>query len=332
MNFYKLLQPFLFKLNTETAHKLSLKLLNLTPTFCFPIIKSKPIKLMGLTFPNRIGLAAGLDKNADHIDGLAKLGFGFIEVGTVTPVAQIGNPLPRLFRVPEAKAIINRMGFNNKGIDYLIEQVKQHSYNGVLGINIGKNKDTPLSNAIDDYRIGLEKAYPYADYITINISSPNTPGLRELQGEAFLTDLISQLKQQQHVCQDKYNKYVPLVVKIAPDLSDVELQLMADVCLHYHIDGIIAGNTTIDHSAVAQYPHGEEQGGVSGAPLTRTSTKIISKLRAMVGADMPIIGVGGIMSGQDAVNKLNAGANLLQVYSGLIYRGPGLVQEIANII
>ncbi len=330
MNIYHLIRPLLFQLPAETAHNVTLKALKWIPDCCFAKIPAQPVQLMGLTFPNRIGLAAGLDKNGDYIDALAKLGFGFIEIGTVTPRPQPGNPLPRLFRIAEAQALINRMGFNNNGIDYLIEQRRAAKFNGVIGINIGKNKETPLENAFDDYQIALQKAYPYADYITINISSPNTEGLRELQGEKFLSDLISKLKQEQFACQQQYAKYVPLVIKIAPDLSSDDIQFFAEVCLQHNIDGIIATNTTLDHQAVTQYPQGNEQGGLSGAPLTASSTAVIKQLHAIVGDRIPIIGVGGIMSGQDAVDKIKAGASLIQVYSGLIYHGQGLVTDIAR--
>ncbi len=332
MNLYHLIRPLLFQLSAETAHNVTLKALKWVPDCCFAKIPAQTVDVMGLTFPNRIGLAAGLDKNGDYIDALAKLGFGFIEIGTVTPLPQPGNPLPRLFRIPEAQALINRMGFNNRGIDYLIEQRRAAQFKGVIGINIGKNKDTLLENAFEDYQLAFKKAYPYADYITINISSPNTQGLRELQGEKFLINLLSQLKQEQAICQQQYNKYVPLVIKIAPDLTPDDIQFFAEMCLQHKIDGIIATNTTIDHQAVAHYLHGNEQGGLSGAPLTQSSTAVIKQLHAIVGDRIAIIGVGGIMSAQDAVDKLNAGASLIQVYSGLIYHGAGLVREIAGAI
>ncbi len=284
---------------------------------------------MGLDFPNPVGLAAGLDKNGDYIDALAALGFGFIEVGTVTPRPQPGNPRPRLFRLPEARAIINRMGFNNQGVDYLLAKVRQARYRGVLGINLGKNADTPVERAADDYLIGLRKVYTAASYVTVNISSPNTANLRSLQEGAALTALLGRLKQEQRVLAEQHQKYVPLAVKIAPDLGAEAVAEMAAVIRESGIDAVIATNTTLAREAVAQLPHGGETGGLSGAPLTRRATEVVSQLHAVLRDTVPIIAAGGIMDGADAVAKLRAGASLVQVYSGLIYRGPALVREVA---
>ncbi len=284
---------------------------------------------MGLDFPNPVGLAAGLDKNGDYIDALAALGFGFIEVGTVTPRPQPGNPRPRLFRLPEARAIINRMGFNNHGVDYLLAKVRQARYRGVLGINIGKNADTPVERAADDYLIGLRKVYTAASYVTVNISSPNTANLRSLQEGAALTALLGRLKQEQRALAEQHQKYVPLAVKIAPDLGAEAVAEMAAVIRESGIDAVIATNTTLAREAVAQLPHGGETGGLSGAPLTRRATEVVSELHAVLRDTVPIIAAGGIMDGADAVAKLRAGASLVQVYSGLIYRGPALVREVA---
>ncbi len=282
-------------------------------------VPGSPRRVMGLDFPNPVGLAAGLDKNGDYIDALAALGFGFIEVGTVTPRPQPGNPRPRLFRLPEARAIINRMGFNNNGVDYLLARVRQARYRGVLGINIGKNADTPVERAADDYLIGLRKVYTAASYVTVNISSPNTANLRSLQEGAALTALLGRLKQEQQ----------PLAVKIAPDLGAEAVAEMAAVICESGIDAVIATNTTLAREAVAQLPHGGETGGLSGAPLTRRATEVVSELHAVLRDTVPIIAAGGIMDGADALAKLRAGASLVQVYSGLIYRGPALVREVA---
>lgn len=284
---------------------------------------------MGLDFPNPVGLAAGLDKNGDYIDALAALGFGFIEVGTVTPRPQPGNPRPRLFRLPEARAIINRMGFNNNGVDYLLARVRQARYRGVLGINIGKNADTPVERAADDYLIGLRKVYTAASYVTVNISSPNTANLRSLQEGAALTALLGRLKQEQQALAERHQKYVPLAVKIAPDLGAEAVAEMAAVIRESGIDAVIATNTTLAREAVARLPHGGETGGLSGAPLTRRATEVVSELHAVLRDTVPIIAAGGIMDGADALAKLRAGASLVQVYSGLIYRGPALVREVA---
>ncbi|EEI47884.1 dihydroorotate oxidase [Proteus mirabilis ATCC 29906] len=287
---------------------------------------------MGLSFKNPLGLAAGLDKNGDCIDALGAMGFGFIEVGTVTPRAQVGNDKPRLFRLVEAEGLINRMGFNNLGVDNLIENVKQSQYGGVLGINIGKNKDTPVEQGKDDYLICMEKVYPYAGYIAINISSPNTPGLRTLQYGEALDDLLSAIKNKQLELQGKYQKYVPVAVKIAPDLTHEELIQVADSLVRHHIDGVIATNTTLDKSLVSGLDHCNEAGGLSGRPVQSKSTQIIRQLNEELKGTLPIIGVGGIDSLTAAREKMDAGASLIQVYSGFIYHGPALIKSIINHI
>ncbi len=328
---YKLLRDLLFLLPTETSHHLaldSLKLAGKTGLLGKPVaLPGKAVTVMGIEFPNPIGLAAGLDKNGDYMDALGALGFGFVEIGTVTPRPQPGNPKPRLFRLPEAQAIINRMGFNNHGIDYLLEQVSKARYQGILGINIGKNFDTAVENAADDYLIGLRKAYPHAHYVTINISSPNTPGLRSLQYGDELKRLLVTLREEQAKLAQEHGRYVPVAIKVAPDLNEAEIRDMAEVFSSVEIDGLIATNTTLDKAAVQGLPHGEEQGGLSGKPLTQHSTEVIRQFRADMASQIPIIGVGGILSGADAQAKLAAGASLVQVYSGFIYRGPALVRE-----
>ncbi len=287
---------------------------------------------MGLQFQNPVGLAAGLDKNGDYIDALGSLGFGFIEVGTVTPRPQPGNPKPRLFRLPRAEAIINRMGFNNKGVDYLIEQVKKRRYQGVLGINIGKNFDTPIENAVDDYLYCLQKVYPVADYITVNISSPNTPGLRELQHGKLLKSLINRLKSEQFVLREEFGRIVPIAFKIAPDLDADEVQEMAAIFNETKIDALIATNTTSSRDGVEGLPHSQEQGGLSGKPIFKSSTEIMHAFRQQLDSEIPIIAVGGISSVEDAREKFSAGADLVQIYSGLIYQGPGLIKKIIKEI
>ena len=334
---YSLLQKALFCLEAEASHEFSLdclgaaERLKLLPLFV-PKPTKNPVEVMGLSFPNPIGLAAGLDKNGDYFNALGQLGFGFVEIGTVTPRPQPGNPLPRLFRLPEQQAIINRMGFNNKGVDHLLRRVANRRYDGILGINIGKNFDTPLENAVDDYRIGMEKVYQHADYITVNISSPNTPGLRELQFGESLQQLLAELKQTQQQLENRHGRYVPLAVKIAPDMSDDEIQSVADILLQQGIDAVIATNTTVDRDAVADLHHGQEQGGLSGAPLASRSTAVIQQLYSVLGEKLPIIGVGGITDTKTAAEKIEAGASLVQIYSGLIYRGPELIVEAADAI
>ncbi len=335
MNLYPLLRPLLFSLDPETAHAVTLKLLNLThrsglSSWIYPTIEDKPVNIMGLTFKNPVGLAAGMDKNGDYIDALAAIGFGFIEIGTVTPRPQPGNPKPRLFRLPEHNAIINRMGFNNPGIDYLLHQVTRSAYTGVLGINIGKNFDTPIANAVDDYLIGLRKAYPLASYITINISSPNTQNLRQLQQGDEIKKLIARLKEEQLKLQQEQARYVPLVLKIAPDLTDDEISHIAQLLLDYAIDGVIATNTTVARDNIAGHKLANETGGLSGAPVKEKATEVVRALAAELNGKIPIIAAGGILSAADAQEKLTAGASLVQVYSGLIYRGPELVREIGQ--
>lgn len=320
---YRLIRPILFLLPPEWAHHLSLYLLHILPSSFFPKVESEPVELMGLSFPNRVGLAAGLDKNADHICALAKLGFGFIEVGTVTPKAQDGNPKPRLFRFPKQKAIINRMGFNNKGLTHLLSRLQTTNYDGILGVNIGKNKNTPLEKAVDDYLLCLEAVYPYASYVTVNLSSPNTPGLRELQHGVYLDDLLAALKKKQAELEKQTHRKVPLLVKIAPDLSDDELLETANALRHHQIEGIIASNTTLDKTAVGS----DEAGGLSGAPLLEQSNQILSQLNQHLKGDIPIIAVGGITSGKAAKEKFQRGAHLVQLYTGLIYQGPTLVSD-----
>ena len=289
---------------------------------------------MGLTFPNPVGLAAGLDKDGAYIDGLAALGFGFIEIGTVTPRAQPGNPKPRMFRLPEAQALINRMGFNNGGVDAFVRNVQASRFyqkrQGILGLNIGKNADTPIERATDDYLYCLDKVYPYAAYVTVNISSPNTKNLRQLQQASELDALLSSLKQAQSRLADTHGRYVPLVLKIAPDLDDEQIDTIASALLRHHIDGVIATNTTITRDAVQGLAHANETGGLSGAPVRDLSTRVIRALHQVLQGEIPIIGVGGILSGTDASEKMAAGASLVQLYTGLIYRGPALVRECAS--
>lgn len=328
---YKLLRDLLFLFPAETSHHLaldSLKLAGKTGLLGKPqALPGRPVRVMGLDFPNPVGLAAGLDKNGEYIDALAALGFGFIEIGTVTPRPQPGNPKPRLFRLPAAHAIINRMGFNNHGIDGLLDNVRKAKYQGIIGINIGKNFDTAVENAADDYLIGLRKAYPHAHYITVNISSPNTPGLRKLQYGDDLKRLLETLKAEQGKLVRQHGRYVPVAIKVAPDLSEAEIRDMAGVFSAVQIDALIATNTTLDKSAVQGLPYADEQGGLSGMPLTQHSTEVIRQFRTDMDRNIPIIGVGGIMSGDNAQAKLAAGASLVQVYSGFIYRGPELVSE-----
>lgn len=334
---YPLLRNVMFRLDPETSHDLGLKTLDFLEmtgvlSLLKPRIAATPVRVMGLRFPNRLGLAAGLDKNADHIDALSKLGFGFIEVGTVTPRPQPGNAKPRLFRLAQAQAIINRMGFNNLGIDHLVEQIQVANRQCILGINIGKNIDTPVEKAVDDYLIGLNKAYSHADYIAINISSPNTPGLRDLQFGEALNALLAELKEAQQRLQREHARYVPLAVKVAPDLSSQEVEQLASAFAEYEMDAVIATNTTMSREAVAGLLHADEAGGLSGAPLTNASTEIVRQFRQALPNDMPIIAAGGIMSAEDALAKIDAGAALLQIYSGLIYQGPSLIKDIVESI
>ncbi|MHC3773082.1 quinone-dependent dihydroorotate dehydrogenase [Pantoea agglomerans] len=333
--FYPIVRPALFKLDPERAHELTfqqLRFMNGTPLEMFyrQNLPSRPVTCMGLTFKNALGLAAGLDKNAECIDAFAAMGFGFVEVGTITPRAQAGNDKPRMFRLVEAGGIINRMGFNNLGVDHLVENVKKARFNGVLGINIGKNKDTPVEQGKDDYLICMEKVYAHAGYIAINISSPNTPGLRSLQYGEALDDLLSSIKQKQKELEQRHLKYVPLAVKIAPDLSEEELIQVADSLIRHQIDGVIASNTTLDRSLVSGLKHAEEAGGLSGRPVQSRSTAVIQRLSQELQGRLPIIGVGGIDSLTAAREKIAAGATLVQIYSGFIYQGPGLIKDIVT--
>jgi dihydroorotate dehydrogenase len=327
-----LLRELLFRLEPETAHHLALEALKVGQRFKLSGGQqvAAPRTVMGIHFPNPVGLAAGLDKNGDYIDALAALGFGFIEVGTVTPRPQAGNPKPRLFRLPQAQAIINRMGFNNLGVDYLVANVRQARYRGVLGINIGKNFDTPLDRAADDYVAGFRKVYPNAGYVAVNISSPNTPHLRHLQQHDALIALLRVLKSEQRQLAQQYGKYVPLAVKIAPDLAAEAVADIAAILRDRHIDGVIATNTTLARDGVDRLPHGGEAGGLSGAPLMQRATAVVRQLHEVLRDEVPIIAVGGIMSGADAVAKQQAGASLVQLYGGLIYRGPCLISETAR--
>ncbi len=335
---YALTRPFLFGLDPETAHDLTLGALariQHTPLIC-AVAQTRvddPVTVAGLKFPNRIGLAAGLDKNGRCIDGLGAMGFGFIEVGTVTPKAQSGNPKPRMFRLPEASALINRLGFNNEGLDSFLHNVKQAKFRqkgGILGLNIGKNATTPIERAADDYLTCLDGVYPHADYVTVNISSPNTKNLRELQSDAALDALLGAIQTRRTALAKQHGKQVPIFVKIAPDLDEAQVQVIARTLQNNGMDGVIATNTTIARDQVAHLPHGNETGGLSGAPVQQASNRVIAQLRAALGAKVPIIGVGGVMSGEDAVAKRKAGADLVQIYTGFIYKGPGLVTEAAK--
>ncbi len=337
MNIYSFTRPLLFKFDAERIHDLTLKVLKFAEKCGFlsmclapPVCKSRTV--MGLVFPNPVGLAAGLDKNGVVIDGMAKLGFGFIEIGTVTPRPQPGNPKPRLFRVPEAQGVINRFGFNNLGVDKLIENVKASHYHGILGINIGKNFDTPLEHAVDDYLICMQKVYAYASYITVNISSPNTKNLRDLQAADALSNLLSRLKSEQSILAQQHGKYVPLALKIAPDLTSEQVREIADLLIQHRIDAVIATNTTLSRDAVKGMSNAEEAGGLSGLPVRDASTRVIRELSSALQGQVPIIGVGGILSGTDAAEKIAAGASLVQVYSGLIYKGPRLVSDVCKAL
>ena len=337
---YALTRPFLFGLDPEQAHDLTLGALariQHTPLVC-AVAQARvidPVTVAGLRFPNRIGLAAGLDKNGRCIDGLGAMGFGFIEVGTVTPKAQSGNPKPRMFRLPQAQALINRLGFNNDGLDVFIANVKRsrfRSQGGVLGLNIGKNAVTPIERAVDDYLLCLDAVYAHADYVTVNISSPNTANLRTLQSDTALDALLSAVHKRRAQLQRQHGRSVPVFVKIAPDLDAEQVGVVAATLKKNGIDGVIATNTTIARDAVNGLPHGEETGGLSGAPVLEASNRVIAQLRAALGAGFPIIGVGGVMSGADARAKIAAGADLVQVYTGFIYQGPALIPECATAL
>ncbi|WP_397533943.1 quinone-dependent dihydroorotate dehydrogenase [Roseateles sp.] len=336
---YALTRPFLFGLDPEHAHELtlgSIARLQNTPAQCLwaQARIDDPVMVAGLKFRNRIGLAAGLDKNGRCIDGLGAMGFGFIEVGTVTPKGQPGNDKPRMFRLPQAEALINRLGFNNEGLDSFIANVKRarsfRAGGGLIGLNIGKNAATPIENAADDYLIGLNGVFPHADYITVNISSPNTKNLRALQSDEALDALLSQLQTRKQQLEAASGRKVPMFVKIAPDLDEAQVAVIAQTLLKNRIDGVIATNTTIARDAVKGLPHAEETGGLSGRPVFEASNRVIRLLRAALGTGYPIIGVGGVLSGEDARTKLQAGADLVQLYTGLIYKGPALVRECAQ--
>jgi dihydroorotate dehydrogenase len=334
---YSFFRDLLFKLDAETSHEFSLDLLGAAERLkllhiFLSEVPSSPVEVMGITFPNPVGLAAGLDKNGDYFNALGAMGFGFVEIGTVTPKPQAGNPQPRLFRIPEAQAIINRMGFNNKGVEHLVEQVKRRRYQGVLGINIGKNATTSVADAALDYVIGLRKVYAHADYITVNVSSPNTQGLRDLQFGDSLNRLLETLKKEQLALQEKEGRYVPITVKIAPDMDSFAIQQVATTLLEQGMDGVIATNTTIGREGVEHYANSQETGGLSGLPVRNKSTQVIKALYAELGDKLPIIGVGGILDGESAAEKIQAGAKLVQIYSGFIYRGPALISEAAAAI
>ncbi|HSG03807.1 MAG TPA: quinone-dependent dihydroorotate dehydrogenase [Marinobacterium sp.] len=334
---YDLARTLMFRMDAEKSHDLALSTMNLAAEFGLPKLMGArrvdaPVDVMGIRFPNAVGLAAGLDKNASAIDGMAAMGFGFVEVGTVTPRPQAGNPKPRLFRIPEHSAIINRMGFNNHGVDQLIANIERANFKGVLGINIGKNKDTPNESAADDYLFCMRKVYPHASYITVNISSPNTPGLRNLQEGDSLNQLLDALKNEQARLCGIHGRYVPLAVKIAPDMDEAGFVATAGALKNFEIDAVIATNTTLSRDGVSEYPVAGEAGGLSGAPVRNLSTRAIQTLAAELKGALPIIGVGGITEGFDAVEKIEAGASLVQVYTGFIYRGPQLVRECAEAI
>lgn len=334
MSIYSAIRPLLFMLDAEKAHDMSLKALrSVYGTPLHPLltaqVPSDPVTLWGLNFRHRVGLAAGLDKNADYLDALGALGFSFIEVGTITPRPQPGNAKPRLFRLKEAEAIINRMGFNNKGVDHLVEQVKKRRFDGVLGINIGKNFDTPVEQANEDYLICLRKVYAQADYVTVNISSPNTQGLRSLQYGDALQSLLKTLKQEQAQLTITHGRKVPLLLKIAPDLSQEEVTQIADALRQNNMDGVIATNTTLSREGVQGLPHANESGGLSGRPVQQKSTQVLRWLKSELGDSMPIIGVGGIHDADSAKEKREAGADLLQIYTGFIYQGAALIRTAA---
>lgn len=334
--YYPLIRSLLFKFSPETSHHVALRSLAMANSMgllgLLHKIPQQPVHIMGIDFPNPVGLAAGLDKNGDYIDALAALGFGFIEIGTITPRPQAGNPQPRLFRIPEAHAIINRMGFNNLGVDHLVSQVQKAKFKGVLGINIGKNFDTPVENAADDYVHCLEKVYDYASYVAVNISSPNTQGLRSLQTGSAFADLLQQLKQTQARLAEQYGHYVPLAVKIAPDLQDEDIEYIAEQLVQHQIDGVIATNTTITRTGIEGLDLAAETGGLSGKPLKALSSYTLSRLAQALAGRIPIIGVGGISEGSDAAEKIMAGASLVQVYTGFIYQGAQLIEDAAAAI
>jgi len=326
---YSLARPLLFSLDPEAAHEASLRLAGIASFFSGPVPRA-PVRVMGLDFPNPVGLAAGLDKHAEHVDALAALGFGFIELGGVTPRPQPGNPRPRLFRLPQARAIINRYGLNSIGVEAFAENLKRARAKAVIGANIGKNKDTPNERAVEDYARCAEVLYPYVHYLALNVSSPNTRGLRDLQSAENLTRLFSALKQKRETLRQRHGRDVKLVLKVSPDLDDGAIGDISEVARREHADGLIATNTTVSHAGIDHLPHGTEEGGISGEPLLSPSTRVLRALASRLKGEIPLIGVGGIMSGADASAKFDAGASLVQLYSGLVYRGPGLVAECVH--
>lgn len=337
MNAYSLLRPLLFSLAPEAAHNLSLNSLDHAARLGLlrQTLPADPVSIMGITFPNRVGLAAGLDKDGAHIDGLAAMGFGFIEIGTVTPKPQAGNPKPRLFRLPDHEALINRFGFNNLGVDNLVANVKASQFvknGGIIGINIGKNATTPIDRANEDYLLALDTAYAHADYITINISSPNTQNLRSLQQDDALEALLAGLKDRQQRLADLHGRYVPLALKIAPDLEDLQIEAIASAVRRHQFDAVIATNTTLERALVMGAPNAGETGGLSGKPVFVKSTEVLAKLKQKLAGELPLIGVGGIASGDDAIAKREAGAELVQIYTGLIYQGPKLIKDVGQAL
>ena len=338
---YPVARAALFRLDAEDAHALTMKTLSamadsaagrLALRVAAPPLAADPRHVMGITFPNPVGLAAGADKNGECIDGFGALGFGFLELGGVTPRPQPGNPRPRVFRLPAARAIINRLGFNNQGVDFLVERLKAANYQGIIGVNLGKNLDTPLDTAVEDYAHCYVKTYPHVQFATVNVSSPNTKNLRQLQNEAELAGIMKRMKREQERLADRHGHYVPVLLKIAPDLDDAQIQGIAKLLVKHKIDGVTATNTTIARDAVHGLPHADEPGGLSGAPVFEPSNRVIRQIARHLDGALPVIGVGGIMSGADAQAKIDAGASLVQFYSGLIYRGPGLVAETVRAL
>ena len=334
---YRLLRPLLFALEPERAHAVTLAALQAAAALkltrlAVPPLQPAPTRVMGLSFPNPVGLAAGLDKNGEHIDALAMLGFGFIEVGTVTPRPQPGNPPPRLFRIPEVAALINRMGFNNLGVDRLVRNAAARSWRGILGINLGKNFDTPVERAAEDYLAGMRRTYPVADYLAVNISSPNTPNLRRLQNAVELARLLAVLKAEQETLARAHGRYVPVAVKIAPDLNAGQIDEIARLLVEHGMDAVIATNTTVSRVGVEGLPHADESGGLSGGPLRERATEVLRRLHASLAGRMPIIAAGGILRAEDAREKIAAGASLVQLYTGLIYAGPRLIADCVRAL
>ena len=325
---YALARPFLFALDPETAHSVALQFSGVAGLL-LPKPPPCPVKAMGLEFPNPVGLAAGLDKDAGHVDALCALGFGFVELGAVTPRPQPGNPRPRLFRLPQARAIINRYGFNSAGVDVFVSNLSRFRKKCVIGVNIGQNKDTPIERAAEDYEHCLEALYPHVDYVSINVSSPNTAGLRELQAPAALSALLGRIRRKREQLREAHGRQVALALKISPDLEQEDLRSIADVVRRERIDAVIATNTTLSRAGVESLPDGFQTGGLSGAPLRQRSTRVVKLLSGMLAGELPIVGVGGILCGADAAEKLEAGATLVQIYTGLIYRGPELIAECA---